>query len=61
MDQAFAAGNQGVICENVPLPLGKKLVLGLQHAFTMFGATVLVPLLPGSMFQLHCSWPASEL
>jgi len=47
MDQAFEAGNQGVICENVPLPLGKKLILGLQHAFTMFGATVLVPLITG--------------
>jgi len=47
MDHAFEAGNHGVICENVPLPLGKKLVLGLQHAFTMFGATVLVPLITG--------------
>lgn len=26
---------------------GKKLVLGIQHVFTMFGATVLVPLLTG--------------
>jgi len=29
------------------LPLGQLLVLGLQHAFTMFGATVLVPILTG--------------
>ena len=29
------------------LSMGKRLVLGLQHAFTMFGATILVPLLTG--------------
>ncbi|KKM12190.1 uracil transporter [Clostridiales bacterium PH28_bin88] len=30
-----------------PLPWDKKLVFGLQHMFTMFGATVLVPILTG--------------
>lgn len=29
------------------LPVGKKIVLGIQHTFTMFGATVLVPLITG--------------
>ncbi|MDF9290849.1 solute carrier family 23 protein, partial [Klebsiella pneumoniae] len=29
------------------LPPGKSIVLGLQHAFAMFGATVLAPLLMG--------------
>jgi len=29
------------------LTVGKKVVLGLQHTFTMFGATVLVPILTG--------------
>jgi uracil permease len=29
------------------LPTGKLVVLGLQHTFTMFGATILVPLLTG--------------
>ncbi|MBJ9986138.1 pyrimidine utilization transport protein G [Acinetobacter sp. S40] len=29
------------------LPTGKSVVLGLQHAFAMFGATVLAPLLMG--------------
>ena len=29
------------------LPLGKTLLLGLQHLFAMFGATILVPLLTG--------------
>ncbi|MCL2067158.1 MAG: uracil-xanthine permease family protein [Treponema sp.] len=29
------------------LTAGKKVVLGVQHAFTMFGATILVPILTG--------------
>jgi len=29
------------------IPMGKMLILGLQHTFTMFGATVLVPLITG--------------
>ena len=29
------------------LTTGKKVVLGIQHTFTMFGATVLVPILTG--------------
>ena len=29
------------------LPIGQSIVLGLQHAFAMFGATVLAPLLMG--------------
>lgn len=29
------------------LPISKKLILGLQHTFAMFGATVLVPILTG--------------
>jgi uracil permease len=29
------------------LPAGKLTILGLQHCFTMFGATVLVPLITG--------------
>ena len=29
------------------LGIGKALILGLQHTFAMFGATVLVPLLTG--------------
>lgn len=29
------------------LTTGKKIVLGVQHTFTMFGATVLVPILTG--------------
>ncbi|MDR1914607.1 MAG: uracil permease, partial [Clostridiales bacterium] len=29
-------------------PIGKGLVLALQHVFAMFGATVLVPILVGT-------------
>nr|WP_255688495.1 solute carrier family 23 protein [Tepidanaerobacter sp. GT38] len=29
------------------MPFGQLLILGLQHAFTMFGATVLVPIITG--------------
>lgn len=37
----------GVIRKGDYLPMGKKMILGIQHVFTMFGATVLVPLLTG--------------
>ena len=30
-----------------PMPIARKLILGLQHLFAMFGATVLVPTLTG--------------
>ena len=39
--------NQEVIYDAKKLGKGKVLVLGLQHVFAMFGATVLVPLLTG--------------
>lgn len=44
---------QVVVEENQPIrdgdhiPMGKKVILGIQHTFTMFGATVLVPLITG--------------
>lgn len=38
---------EGAIRPGDYLPTGQKVVLGLQHAFTMFGATVLVPILTG--------------
>jgi uracil permease len=39
--------DNGIISEGVALGTGKKMVLGLQHTFTMFGATVLVPIITG--------------
>jgi xanthine/uracil permease len=37
----------GVIGPEERLPWGQTLVVGLQHVFAMFGATVLVPILMG--------------
>ncbi len=37
----------GPIRANDQLPTPQLLILGLQHAFTMFGATILVPILTG--------------
>ena len=44
------------------LGTGKTIILGLQHTFAMFGATVLVPILTHaeacSAQDLYiCSWP----
>ena len=39
--------NQDAIYDARELGEGKVLVLGLQHMFAMFGATVLVPLITG--------------
>lgn len=38
---------QGGIYDARQLGIGKMLILGLQHTFAMFGATVLVPILTG--------------
>jgi hypothetical protein len=54
----------GVIGPEERLPWGQTLVVGLQHVFAMFGATVLVPILMGfdpntSVFfsGIRISWP----
>ncbi|MBR4151291.1 MAG: uracil-xanthine permease, partial [Firmicutes bacterium] len=39
--------NDEAIYDAKQLGTGKMLVLGLQHMFAMFGATVLVPILTG--------------
>ena len=39
--------NNGVIYNVKELGTGKTMVLGLQHMFAMFGATVLVPIITG--------------
>ena len=41
----MAKQNQEAIYDARTLGKGKMLVLGFQHMFAMFGATVLVPLL----------------
>ncbi len=44
--QKFAIGEEGIY-DAKKLGVPKMLLLGLQHAFAMFGATVLVPILTG--------------
>ena len=39
--------NKDAIRDASKISLGKKGILGIQHAFTMFGATVLVPIITG--------------
>lgn len=36
------------------LGVPKMLLLGLQHMFAMFGATILVPILVGGYFEGAC-------
>ncbi|MFH8134054.1 pyrimidine utilization transport protein G [Pantoea osteomyelitidis] len=42
-----AVEENGLIAPDETLPVGQTLILGLQHAVAMFGATVLMPLLMG--------------
>ena len=37
----------GVVAPDESLPLGQTMVMGVQHAVAMFGATVLMPMLMG--------------
>ena len=39
---------------------GRLLILGLQHMFAMFGATVLVPILVGGYFQEATGEPVTQ-
>lgn len=45
--QKHSASAQGVVAPDETLPLGQTVIMGLQHAVAMFGATVLMPLLMG--------------
>lgn len=42
-----SASAQGLVAPDETLPLGQTVIMGLQHAVAMFGATVLMPLLMG--------------
>lgn len=42
-----AVTESGIIAPDEMLPAGQTIILGLQHAVAMFGATVLMPLLMG--------------
>jgi len=41
------ASATGIVAPDEALPLGQTVIMGLQHAVAMFGATVLMPLLMG--------------
>ena len=43
----------GAIRDASVLGVPKMLILGLQHMFAMFGATILVPILVNSYFDLR--------
>lgn len=42
------------------LGLPKMLILGIQHMFAMFGATILVPILVAGYFEEACGEPLSQ-
>ena len=42
---------QEPIYDAMKLGKGRMAILGLQHMFAMFGATILVPILIGSFFR----------
>ena len=55
--------NNGAIRDASVLGVPKMLILGLQHMFAMFGATILVPILVNSYFGedvLHVQVPNSR-
>ena len=39
--------NDGAIRDASQISMSKRIILGMQHTFTMFGATVLVPIITG--------------
>ena len=46
--------NDGAVRDAKQLGLPKVLILGLQHMFAMFGATILVPILVSGYFAEAC-------
>ena len=52
--------NQEVVRDAKQLGIPKMLLLGLQHMFAMFGATILVPILVSGYFQAACNEPLTK-
>ena len=52
--------NDGAIRDARSLGTAKVLILGLQHMFAMFGATILVPILVSGYFQAACGEPLTR-
>ena len=53
--------NDGAVRDAKKLGLPKVLILGLQHMFAMFGATILVPILVSGYFADACGEPLTDL
>ena len=49
--------NQTIVRDARKLGIPKMLILGIQHMFAMFGATILVPILVAGYFQTACNEP----
>ena len=52
--------SNGVIRDARKLGIPKMLILGIQHMFAMFGATILVPILVAGYFQSACNEPLTR-
>ncbi|MGN0354655.1 MAG: uracil-xanthine permease family protein [Muricoprocola sp.] len=52
--------NAAVIRDAKQLGTAKMLILGIQHMFAMFGATILVPILVSGYFQEACGEPLTR-
>ena len=52
--------NQTIVRDARKLGIPKMLILGIQHMFAMFGATILVPILVAGYFQTACNEPLTS-
>ena len=52
--------NQKAVRDARQLGIPKMLILGIQHMFAMFGATILVPILVAGFFQSACNEPLTR-
>ena len=52
--------NQEAVRDARQLGIPKMLILGIQHMFAMFGATILVPILVAGYFQNACGEPITR-
>ena len=52
--------NQEAFLDARQLGIPKMLILGIQHMFAMFGATILVPILVAGYFQSACNEPLTR-
>ena len=51
---------ENVVRDATKLGKGKMMILGIQHMFAMFGATILVPILVSGYFKQACGQPLTQ-